>query len=86
MPGSMEQAPSVISLNMRAASACVLEFIARAYPYRLTSNRDFARATFSLAAGEEEFQSEDEFSPEPKERLAEGIGRPLLGLPALEDR
>lgn len=86
MPGSMEQAPSVISLNMRAASACVLEFIARAYPYRLISNRNFARVTFSLAAGDEELKSEDEFSPEPKERLAEGIGRPLLGLPALEGR
>lgn len=86
MPGSMEQAPSVISLNMRAASACVLEFIARAYPFRLTSNRDFARVTFSLAAGEEEPKNEDEFSPEPKERLADGIRRPLLGLPALEDR
>lgn len=35
--GVEEQAPSVITLNMRAASACVMEFIARAYPYRWLS-------------------------------------------------
>jgi hypothetical protein len=84
MPGSMEQAPSVITLNMRAASACVQEFIARAYPYRMASNREYARVTFSLAAGDEDAQSEDVFSVEPKARLADGIGRPLLGFPALE--
>jgi hypothetical protein len=84
MPGSVEQAPSVITVNMRAASACVQEFIARAYPYRLANNRDYARVTFSLAAGEEEAQSEDAFSTDPKTRFAEGVSTPLLGLPALE--
>lgn len=85
MPGSMEQAPSVISLNMRAASQCVQEFIARAYPYRLDGNRMRARTTFSLAAGEEEFHSEDEFSIESKGLFGSGLQAPLLGMPALDD-
>ncbi len=84
MPGSIEQAPSVITLNMRAASACVQEFVARTYPYRLDGNRNHARTSFSLAAGEEESLSEDAFSSEPKVLFATGLGRPLLGLPALE--
>ncbi len=33
IPGANEEAPSVISLNMRAAADAVLEFIARAYPF-----------------------------------------------------
>lgn len=47
--GLPEQAPSVITLNMRAASACVMEFIARAYPFRQEPNAAFARTRFMLA-------------------------------------
>ncbi len=36
MPGLQEEAPSVITLNMRAASAAVQELLARAYPYRVS--------------------------------------------------
>ncbi|MGY0523023.1 ThiF family adenylyltransferase, partial [Pseudomonas aeruginosa] len=38
IPGIQEEAPAVITLNMRAASACVSEFVARAFPFREESN------------------------------------------------
>lgn len=78
-----EQAPAVISLNMRAASAAVLEFIARAYPYRLDGNVGFARTQFSLAAGEEEHLPDDAFPRFNHAVLGRGSKEPLLGLPAL---
>lgn len=81
--GVMEQAPSVISLNMRASSTMVMEYIARAFPFRLDPNRGYARTTFSLAAGEEEHDGEDAFTPDPDNELARGDQEPLLGLPAL---
>jgi hypothetical protein len=81
--GLIEEAPGVITLNMRAASACVNEFIARAYPFRLDSNGLYARTTFSLAACEEEFAGEDSFNIAPNALLGRGAREPLLGLPAL---
>lgn len=81
--GLAEQAPSVITLNMRAAAAGVNEFIARAYPYRLEPNRRCARTLFSLAACEEDYVSEDEFTKAPNPVLARGDQEPLLGLPVL---
>lgn len=82
--GVIEEAPAVITLNMRASSACVNEFIARAYPFRLDPNRRYARTTFSLAACEEEHTAEDTFSVAPNTLLARGDLEPLLGLPALK--
>lgn len=82
--GMVEEAPAVITLNMRAASACVNEFISRAFPFRLESNRIYARTQFSLAACEEEHFSEDVFKRAPNRLLARGDAEPLLGLPALE--
>ncbi|WP_197409551.1 ThiF family adenylyltransferase [Erythrobacter sp. YT30] len=64
--GVVEEAPSVISLNMRAASAGVNEWIARLFPFRHEPNKGFARTYFSLAGGEEES------SPEPS------VSAPLL--------
>jgi len=81
--GLAEEAPSVITLNMRAAAASVNEFIARAYPYRLEHNRRYARTLFSLAACEEEYIGEDDFARAPNQILARGDQEPLLGLPAL---
>jgi len=52
LPGVIDEAPAVITLNMRAASACMNEFIARAYPYRHENNERYARTQFSLAACE----------------------------------
>lgn len=85
MPGALEEAPSVIALNMRAASACVMEFIARAYPFRHDPNAQRARTVFSLAACEEEFESEASFVRAKNSLLATGLKHPLLGLPMLED-
>lgn len=81
--GLMEEAPSVITLNMRAASACVNEFIARAYPFRLEPNHRYARTTFSLAACEEEYFAEAGFTSAANPMLGRGAREPLLGLPIL---
>ncbi|WP_280517259.1 ThiF family adenylyltransferase [Pseudoalteromonas sp. bablab_jr004] len=79
--GIIDEAPSVISLNMRAASDCVMEFIARAYPFRLEPNNERARTMFSLAAGEEEFISESDFSRAHNPYIGRGLVEPLLGMP-----
>lgn len=84
--GAIEEAPAVITLNMRAASACMNEFIARAYPFRLDANRLYARSTFSLAACEEEYISEDGFTSSPQTVLGRGGREPLLGLPIFNPR
>lgn len=80
--GVKEEAPSVIALNMRAASACVMEFIARAYPFRHDSNERFARTQFSLASGEEIYTAESQFKAQVNPKLGRGAAEPLLGLPA----
>lgn len=84
MPGSHEEAPSVIALNMRAASACVMEFIARAYPFRHDPNALRARTLFSLAGCEEDFFAETEWDKEKNTLLARGAKWPLLGLPVFD--
>lgn len=82
--GQNEEAPAVISLNMRAASAGVMEFIARAYPFRLDPNERYARCRFSLAACDEEYEGEGTFSKGPNSALGRGAKEPLLGLPLLK--
>lgn len=84
LKGLGEEAPAVIALNMRAAAACVNEFIARAFPFRLESNRLYARTQFSLAACEEEYFAEDVFTCAANLLLARGDTEPLLGLPTLK--
>lgn len=84
--GTIEEAPSVITLNMRAASACMNEFIARAFPFRIDANSLYARTTFSLAACEEEHVEEDAFAVALNPELARGGREPLLGLPAMRPR
>ncbi len=83
--GVPEQAPAVITLNMRAASACVMEFIARAYLFRQESNRRYARTRFMLAEAIEEFTAEDEFTARTSTLVALGDEEPLLGLPVLTE-
>lgn len=82
--GMTEEAPAVIALNMRAASAAVMEFIARAFPFRHAPNDRFARSLFLLAEGCEEHTAEDEFERSENTLLGRGDERPLLGLPALD--
>lgn len=80
MPGAQEEAPSVITVNMRAASASVGEFLARAYPFRLDPNRRRARTIFSMAACDEDAFSEGDLPHSPAELLGVGFAAPLLGL------
>lgn len=84
LKGVVEEAPAVITLNMRAAAACVNEFIARAFPFRLEPNSLYARTQFSLAACEEEYFAEDIFTRTASLLLARGDAEPLLGLPSLK--
>lgn len=81
--GAAEQAPAVICLNMRAASACVMEFIARAFPFRHIGNEERARTIFTLSDGDEDFSPEAAFSASANSYLGLGLQEPLLGLPAL---
>jgi proteasome lid subunit RPN8/RPN11 len=85
MPGANEEAPSVITVNMRAASAVVQELIARRYPYRVEPNTRYARTTFDLAAEEHDYRAEESFQATPQAHAGRGLEAPLLGLPALED-
>ena len=81
--GVHEEVPSVMALNIRAASEAVIEWIERQYPYRLDGNTGFSRTLFSHAAGEVEFYSDDDFECGPMHDLGRGLVEPLLGLPGL---
>lgn len=81
--GIIEEAPSVISLNMRAGAALVNEFLARAFPFRLDPNDKYARTRFSLAACEEEYFSESDFQKAENTELGLGDTEPLLGIPSI---
>jgi hypothetical protein len=81
--GMSEQGPSVITLNMRASSACVMEFIARAYPFRQQPSCSFARTRFMLAEVFEEHEAESAFPVKSTPLLGAGAAEPLLGLPVL---
>jgi hypothetical protein len=84
--GLDEQAPSVITLNMRAASDCVMEFIARAFPFRHAPSECCARTLFMLADGDVDIVAEREFRASGGYPVAAGLREPLLGLPALAER
>ena len=71
---------------MRAASACVMEFIARTFPFRHVANAARARTVFMLADGDEEFLAERAFDASGQFPVAAGLKEPLLGLPVLGRR
>lgn len=83
MKGIHEEAPSVMALNMRAASDAVMEWIARQYGYRHEGNEGFARTLFSQAGGEVDYFPETAFAVGEAIDLARGLIKPLLGLPGL---
>lgn len=83
LPGANQEAPAVISLNMRAASICLSEFINRAYPFG-ESNCGYARVSFTVGAREQDFDSEDSFHKKAMMPIAHGDVEPLLGLPSLK--
>jgi proteasome lid subunit RPN8/RPN11 len=84
--GMADEAPGVITLNMRAASACVVEFIARTFPFRQFPNEARARSIFMLAEGDEDTFAESQFTSGDRFPVALGVTDPLLGLPALAQR
>ena len=81
--GMAEEAPGVITLNMRAASACVIEFLARMFPFRQFPNEARARSIFMLTEGDEDTFAESQFTAGNRFPVASGVTEPLLGLPAL---
>ncbi len=85
MPGTDEEAPSVICVNMLGASRVVLEFIARTYPFRFEGNRAMAHYQDDQVIRDIEQRSEDDFCGNPFDVLGTGLAAPLLGLPDLED-
>jgi hypothetical protein len=84
--GMPEEAPGVIALNMRAASACAIEFLARLFPFREFPNETRARSIFMLAEGDEDTFAEGQFAATERFPIALGVTDPLLGLPALGER
>ena len=86
LQGMPEEAPGVIALNMRAASACVIEFLARLFPFREFPNEARARSIFMLAEGDEDTFGESVFTAAQRFPIAVGETEPLLGLPALGKR
>ncbi|MBI5322906.1 ThiF family adenylyltransferase [Bradyrhizobium sp.] len=83
LKGMPEEAPGVITVNMRAASACVVELIARLFPFREFANETRARTIFMLAEGDEDWFAESQFQKGHRFPVAVGAAEPLLGLPAL---
>ncbi|MDQ0612238.1 hypothetical protein QFZ83_006409 [Variovorax sp. W1I1] len=81
--GVAEEAPSVITLNMNAASDLVMEFIARTYPFRSANIDASAQRRISVVEHEDELILESAFESAPNPLLARGDIEPLLGLPAL---
>ena len=81
--GAHEEAPSVLPLNMRAASAAVIEYLARSFPFRHDSDAGYARTLFRLAEGDEERFAEASFERGACHLLGTGAAEPLLGLPEL---
>ncbi|MER8408154.1 ThiF family adenylyltransferase [Mesorhizobium sp. M1307] len=84
--GILEEAPSVITLNMRASSALVNEYIARAFLFRQEPNRRYARTMFSLAACDEDHYDEDDFEWHDNGLFGRGAAEPLLGLPSFRQK
>lgn len=81
--GMAEEAPGVITLNMRVSSACLIEFLARMFPFRQFPNETHARSIFMLAEGDEDTFAESQSTIGNRFPLALGVTDPLLGLPAL---
>lgn len=78
--GFHEEAPAVISLNMLAASSCVMEFLTRAFPMREEPNRNYARTLIKFREAEQEFTAEGGFPKTSDPGLALGAAEPLLGI------
>lgn len=78
--GFHEEAPAVISLNMLAASTCVMEFLARAFPMREEPNANYARTMIKFREAEHEYTSQSSFQRTFDLGLGLGAAEPLLGI------
>lgn len=76
--GAPSEAPSVITLNMRAASAAMMELIARLCPFRHAPNARYARTIFGLCDGDEDIFSEGDFGRSCMVAPGSGLNAPLL--------
>lgn len=79
--GLHQEAPSVISINMRAAADGVNEWLARFFLYRHESNQQYSRAIFSLASMEVDYFSDDDFTTTNSQIFGHGLSEPILGDP-----
>lgn len=76
--GAPSEAPSVITLNMRAASAAMMELVARVCPFRHAANAQYARTIFGLCDGDEDIFPEDGFARASMVAPGSGLNTPLL--------
>lgn len=76
--GAPSEAPSVIALNMRAASAAMMELIARLCPFRHVANAAYARTIFGLCDGDEDIFAENGFARSALVLPGSGLNTPLL--------
>lgn len=83
LPGTNEEAPAVITLNMYAAAKCLSEFVNRAYSFG-EPNRNFSRILFNVGDREQDNFNENSFDASQSTLLANGDAEPLLGLPKLK--
>ena len=83
--GVADEAPPVITVNMKTASTAVLEMIGRICPFRMEANQQFSRTILRMAEGEEEHFEEQEFDTTEQPLLAHGDMEPLINMPILSN-
>ncbi len=81
--GVAEEAPSVINVNMAAASRAFTEWVIRQLGGNLDPNESVATIRFSLCARDEDHTAEAFYSHQSLVELGQGFASPLLGFPAL---
>ena len=83
--GVAEEAPAVISLNMRASSTAVNEYLTRLFNFRIEKNSQYSQTRFSLAYMVDDFFPDSNFKCSNSSILGRGLAKPLLGLPSLSE-
>ncbi len=78
--GFLEEAPSVLTLNMIGACLAVEEWMARLFLYRHDSNCGHNRIFFSLAGKEFDYEKYTTRNLPNQHQVGEGLVYPLLGL------